>query len=400
MGTNLSIPSSLRLPQPRPTDHSSKTRHALTALRDWVVQGGRLIVFCGANGNELLSPGGPLEDLIPGDFEPPEKPTKLRQSQPLETFCNAEDPVSLDRRLSLPVSRLTNIRGDILAYEGRKETDLPLVIRGQLGFGELLFVGVDFDRPPLRDWSARKSFLKELLQWGKIEQTLAANGETNLAYAQDVSNQVRDALENQFEGVEPVSFGLVALLVFVYVLLIGPGDYLLVNKVFRRAELTWLTFPIIVVGVSFLAYWFANWMKGDQLRVNQVEIVDVDTISGNVRGTAWTHFFSPRVHKYNLSFRPKLVGNLEAESPESLVSWLGMTGQRLGGGMQSMGTTTPTFDSGYSFSPDLVCHATIACAGLVYQNNYSALENDNRERDQKQSHPKGRRTSRIFHKPL
>ena len=352
----------------------------VNALREWVIQGGRLVVFCGANGNELLSPGGPLEKLIPGDFEPPKKPTKLRQSQPLETFCNAEDPVSLDRKLSLPVSRLTNIRGQILASEGRKETDLPLVIRGQLGFGELLFVAVDFDRPPLRDWSARTSFIKELLQWSRLEQTLASNAETNIAYAEDVSNQVRDALESRFEDVEPVSFGLVAFLVLVYILLIGPGDYFLVNKVFRRAELTWLTFPLIVVGVSFLAYWFAHWTKGDQLRVNQIEIVDIDTISGNVRGTAWTHFFSPRVNKYDLTFHPNLIGELEADSPELLVSWLGMTGHRLGGGMQAMGTTT-TFDTGYSFFTRPNCHAAITRASLVHQDAFRSLEDHHRTRD-------------------
>ncbi|MCG8451125.1 MAG: hypothetical protein MI725_16275, partial [Pirellulales bacterium] len=171
-------------------------------------------------------------------------------------------------------------------------------------------------------------------------------------YVTDLTAQFRDALESKFIGVEVVPFGVVALLVGVYILLIGPGDYFLVHKVFRRAELTWLTFPLIVVAISVVAYWLANWMKGDQMRVNQVEIVDVDTLSGQVRGTAWTHFFTPEVHQYNLTFQPKSLASTDSPETQTLTSWLGMPGYRLGG-MQTRGVQTSVFDSGYAYNADL-----------------------------------------------
>ena len=83
---------------------------------------------------------------------------------------------------------------------------------------------------------------------------------------------------DQFREVPPVPFAIVAGLVVIYILLIGPIDYLIVKKWFKRMELTWITFPIWVVLFSVGAYVLAYWLKGDQLRVNQAELVDIDVV--------------------------------------------------------------------------------------------------------------------------
>ena len=51
-------------------------------------------------------------------------------------------------------------------------------------------------------------------------------------------------------------------------------------------ELTWITFPTIVVTVSLLAYYAAYAVKGNDLRVNKVDVVDVDQAAGPGRGAA------------------------------------------------------------------------------------------------------------------
>src|SRR5207302_2692824 len=48
-----------------------------------------------------------------------------------------------------------------------------------------------------------------------------------------------------FEGVPVVSFGWVALFILIYIVLIGPVDYLFLKKVVKRLEWTWVTFPEI-----------------------------------------------------------------------------------------------------------------------------------------------------------
>ena len=73
------------------------------------------------------------------------------------------------------------------------------------------------------------------------------------------------------------------LLRFLYILLIGPGDYLFLRKVIKRMEMTWITFPVIVLTVSGLAYAAAYYFKGTDLRINKVDVVDIDQSTGQMR---------------------------------------------------------------------------------------------------------------------
>ena len=45
-------------------------------------------------------------------------------------------------------------------------------------------------------------------------------------------------------------------------------------------ELTWITFPTIVVTVSLVAYYAAYMLKGNDLLVNKVDVVDIDQAAG------------------------------------------------------------------------------------------------------------------------
>jgi hypothetical protein len=168
----------------------------------------------------------------------------------------------------------------------------------------------------------------------------------------DMIGKLRHALDGKFAGVSTVPFALVAALVTAYILMIGPGDYLLVTKLLRRMELTWITFPLIVAGVSAGAYGLAYWMKGDQLRVNQVEIVDVDVENNRACGTVWTHFFTPRVAEFDLSLEPGFLRNTTLDDSTQLVGWLGVPGYA-SGGMQGGGGEPSLLERGYEFADAL-----------------------------------------------
>lgn len=324
----------------------------IEALRKWVELGGRLVIFCGANAPELIGPDGPLESFVPGRYE---GMTTLREAQPIEGFAVANESIPGGANLRLQTPRIADVEGRILAFSGQNSSDLPLVIRSRQGLGEVTFVVFDPDAAPLSDWGGRANLLRQALQWPTSNSQA-----TNYSYQDDLVDRLRRGLDASFEGVTTAPFGLVALLVIGYILLIGPGDYFLVKNLLRRMELTWITFPLMVVGVSAAAYWAAHWMKGDSLRVNQVEFVDVDTTNGNVRGTIYTHFFSPRVERYNLSLTPTFAGNPISEpgrpapgtGDPSLVAWLGATGYGLDG-MRSSGAQATLFESGYAFNPPL-----------------------------------------------
>src|SRR5205807_960146 len=76
------------------------------------------------------------------------------------------------------------------------------------------------------------------------------------------------------------------------------------KKVFKRLELTWITFPTLVLLVSILAYAIAYRSKGDDVRINQIDLVEYDLHGNQGYGTSWFTLFSPRVARYTFGLEP------------------------------------------------------------------------------------------------
>ena len=107
-----------------------------------------------------------------------------------------------------------------------------------------------------------------------------------------------------FAEVPVISFGWVALFILVYILIVGPLDYFFLKKVVKRLELTWITFPAVVIVISAVAYFAAYYLKGKDLRINKVDVVDVDLHDGHVYGNTWFTLFSPRIQNYTIGVEP------------------------------------------------------------------------------------------------
>ncbi len=346
------------------------------ALAQWVRSGGRLIILGGGPADQLrrvLEKMGPVAKLLPGQLEGEATLDRLSE---LETWSGAKDPVSLprvrpddpasERRLTVPL--LAKIEGVAEVVQD----NVPLVVRVPRGFGEVIFVALDLDRPPLARWPGRGALLAKLL--GPKEgappaaETAESAGSGQLIHAgvSDLAGQLKGALD-QFTGIRPVSFVLIAGLALLYIVLIGPLDYVLVRKVLRRPELTWVTFPLMVIVFSAVTYQLAYWMKGKQLIVNQVDLVDVDLATGHVRGQTWFNAFSPDSRAYDVSVTPRLPGSGEgeksgdaaaappaAEGMRTVVSWLGLPGEALGGMARS--GSPGLFQGSYRFTSQSDAH--------------------------------------------
>jgi hypothetical protein len=319
------------------------------ALDQWIRMGGKLVLCVGAEGDQVLHPQMPFARFAPGAFE---KMSLLAQTGALETYCDVSQPVpGVELGHELRTARLSGVEGVVEV----REKDQPLVIRTARGFGQVMFLALDPDQPPLSHWNGRLSLLQHLLDLpvaGKDNKKagVAPNRVWNYGVV-DLSGQLTNAL-GRFTDVRVIPFWIVALLIIFYLILIGPADYFFLRKVVRRMELTWITFPLIVVGVSMAAYFAAYEFKGSKVRLNQVDLVDVDAVSGMVRGTTWANLFSPRLDTYNITAQPRLPGDTAASGAQTLVSWWGLPGPAMGG--MSYRAAAPIFwQRHYSFTPDL-----------------------------------------------
>jgi hypothetical protein len=331
------------------------------ALVDWVARGGHLVIAVGGNWQAVHD--SVLEPILPAA---PTGQIKVNTLGAIDTFAGSTNKsITPPGSSAVVVTKLEEIdarRGKILSASG----NIPLVVRGTHGFGRVTLVGLDVDQKPFADWPDRAQFWYKAIDL----RTAGADASTNatpigggrrffVQGTNDVSGLLHRALE-QFPGVKLVPFGWVAFFIFLYILLIGPGDYLLLKKVIKRMELTWITFPAIVLSVSLLAYIAAYAVKGRDLRVNKVDVLDVDQTSGMARGMSIINIFSPQNRDYDVSVLPLAMDRPvpapakngqppRAAGSEVLMSWLGTPDSQFGG---MGGTGRMGFSSGgYASAP-------------------------------------------------
>ena len=277
------------------------------ALVDWVERGGHLIVAVGGNWSAVKDSA--LAPILPGVPSGQERLTAL-DLRTLDTFANAGKSISTGAPPSVMVTKLEQVEsrgGKVLSSSG----DVPLVVRGTYGFGRVTLVALDVDQKPFSDWADRALFWVKAIDIRRHATadpgaTVRIGGGGARIYqtgVSDLATQLRMALE-QFPGVKLIPFGWVAFFIFLYILLIGPGDYFFLKKVVKRMELTWVTFPLIVLTVSLVAYFAAYMLKGKELRVNKVDVLDIDLASGRARGSMFVNLFSPQNRDYDISLVP------------------------------------------------------------------------------------------------
>jgi hypothetical protein len=290
------------------------------ALVEWVRRGGHLVVAVGAQWQAVRD--SILAPLLPGLPSGQERVTSLAA---LEAFAGATKPITPPGTPAVMVTKLEGVAqrgGRILSVTA----NLPLVVRGPYGFGRVTLIAMDVDQKLFSEWPDRGLFWLRALDLRRQRADpatagLQLGGGTRFAHSgiSDLASQLRVALE-QFPGVKLIPFGWVAFFIFLYILLIGPGDYFFLRKVLKRMELTWITFPTIVVAVSLAAYYAAYLLKGNDLLVNQVDVIDVDQPDGLVRGWTWASVFSPQNRDYNLRAIPL---PLDRDAPQALPSEAG-----------------------------------------------------------------------------
>src|SRR5262249_46816946 len=249
-----------------------------------------------------------------------------------------------------------------------KSDQSPLILRTPYGMGRVTLIAFDFDLQPFLSWQGQTQFYEKLLteshdlsrdpshRQGKQFNPMGFGGDNSPG---EVAGDLQASLE-QFEDVPMISFGWVALFILIYIIVVGPLDYLFLKKVVKRLELTWITFPAVVLLVSVVAYFAAYAIKGNDLRINKVDLVDIDLVegaSGGARsyGQTWLTLFSPRIQLYTVGLEPAspdwaVAGEAGKPNASVLVSWLGRPDSGFGG--TDRGRSQTLFRRSYDYDTD------------------------------------------------
>ncbi|MBI3866184.1 MAG: hypothetical protein HY290_30255, partial [Planctomycetia bacterium] len=234
---------------------------------------------------------------------------------------------------TIPTARLGKVEQPAVLVRDSGSAQ-PLVASVPCGFGRVTLVAVDLDSPPLAGWKALPRVLQRIAGGARAGATGTAVRKTNRQLTHvgvsDLATQLQQTHED-FPAVTRPSYWSVMGMILLYVAVIGPLDYLLVHRVLRRPELTWLTFAVQVAGAVALAAWTAGRVNGPGLAVNQFDLVDVDTASGTTRNNTWSSIYSPEHRRYSVAVEPAPAAlPVKAGAPVEM-AWLGVPENSVGG---------------------------------------------------------------------
>lgn len=302
------------------------------ALAEWVRRGGNLVVSVGKN-EDLLTGMSELNDLLP--MQPVGTAELDLKRLAWKGVPSGENPlgvVTIAKLAPKPSRPAVTLASGPPSADG-KET--PLVVQSPYGWGRVTLVAFELEGKPLANWQSKGLFWSELASRAgpRVPQVDLTSQNARTGFSQPIGEDSAFAelvrKMETFPGVPVVSFGWVALFILIYIVIVGPLDYLFLKKVVKRMELTWVTFPLTVLIVSAAAYYAAYAIKGSDLRINKYDLVDIDVAGKQLTGRTWYTLFSPRIQNYRLSVEPAqpLWVPDGSDDPSVMVSWSGQTRQ-------------------------------------------------------------------------
>ncbi|MDP9482505.1 MAG: hypothetical protein M3P84_04695 [Chloroflexota bacterium] len=239
----------------------------VAAMRGWLAGGGRLVVVGGTAGPSSLT-GLPDEIL-------PYRPTATIDA-PAETLRSLLGAIPVDA-VAVPALAGSAGEGRTLASVG----DRVIAAERRYGNGAVALVGID----PTSSWIAASRASDGL--WRSLVPGRSNGGDVS---GSDDSYMVQAVASLPSLALPPIG-GLIVLL-FGYILLIGPINYLVLRRLDRR-EWAWLTMPVLIVGFAVGAYAFGSALRGGDVLINEVAVVRGAPGVEEGLGSVYVGIFSP-----------------------------------------------------------------------------------------------------------
>jgi hypothetical protein len=253
------------------------------ALVGWVGIGGHLIVGGGA-GTALTVAGLPA-DLLP---------VTLNGTQSVSELPGLAAIGGESVRIPGPfvIARSTIQRGVALAGQH----DIPLIAEQEVGQGRVTFVALDLGSAPFGAWAGEKAMWTRLLQ---PDVNTFAGGPPDVSPRRWADGQMINALTN-LPSLDLPSVRWVVLLLAIYILLVGPANYLILRRA-RRLAWAWVTIPAMTLTFSVGAYGVGYGLRGGEVILNKLSVIEVMPGTKMAQVRTYAGLFSPTKRSYTLT---------------------------------------------------------------------------------------------------
>lgn len=235
------------------------------ALADWVRRGGRLLISTGRNPDVARRLIEKLGLRLPVEIA---ARTSVRRLDAVETWLRERRPPPLsDVSRGVVIARLKPGRlSETIIAQNNGQAILPIVLRVPCGLGQVTLTAFDLDQAPFNDWSAEGEFWYKLLDVPRPAVATAASPrrEAPEQDATDLASMLQHGLE-AFADVQGT----------------------------------------------------ASHFERDEVRINKVDLVDLDFHSQQMFGSTWFSLLSSRRNdfKIGLDLALPVVGYVQHPAP-------------------------------------------------------------------------------------
>jgi hypothetical protein len=299
------------------------------ALTDWVARGGHLIVTGGQNWQATAAG---LTDLLPFT---PSGSREVAGLQPLADWLRLDADLSAQTviatgalRDDIPVQVFASTgeasvdasSTDASSADASAAEDTPLLTRRTLGAGKVDYLAADPNNAPLRGWSDLST----------VWFTLIGDGSPLPGWANGFVDWESAARAVEIlPGYDPLP-DILPLCGFLglYIGLVGPLNYLILNRINRR-EWAWASIPLLILVFSVLSYVLGFNLRGNEVTLNRLAVVQSWHDVASARVDELVGLLSPRRSVYSLTAgedailrpipRPLQVGGILSRNTQSSV---------------------------------------------------------------------------------
>lgn len=274
------------------TDFSSHNfnHEQLVSIQSWVESGGALVTCGGASWQKTL--GSLPKSLLPVQVSGSIQVSSLAE---LEKWTGQKLPAG--KNIILSQGQIN--RGTTLLASGQN----PVLVASKLGHGNVYYLAFDPGASPFDNWSGNENLWLNIITQGDPHQTISAPHLRSMMMEQR-RHEIGWALRT-IPASDLPSRGLLAAVLLLYILILGPGAYLLLKKIDRR-ELGWIVIPLMAILLFGATYYMGFKSKGRDVFTRVISVVQMEPGFDYARVNSYIGAFAPTHRDFSIN----LSGNL------------------------------------------------------------------------------------------
>lgn len=265
---------------------SQLSSRQLAAIQAWVERGGTLVLAGGPNWQKTLS-------NLPAAL----LPVQPNGSRTLGGISASGKLAALNWPAGTPlvVSEAKVVSGQTLLLDG----SLPLIVQKAKNKGNIVYMAFDLALQPFGNWAGNVNLWTDLLNRFDPHHMVSAGSTKAMNHRPYQPYEMTWVLRNIPSSGLP-STGTLGLVLLFYLLLLGPGVYLLLKKYDRR-DWGWLVIPLLAVIMFSFTYGGVFKAKGRDVFTNVVSLLRIEQDSDYSRLTSYIGVFAPTKSDYALA---------------------------------------------------------------------------------------------------